>query len=197
MTHQREADLVAHYDSKPLYYSPLATKGFLQHLFQVLGVDVGAELVDGSVLDIGCGDGRLLRHLGPPIYVGVDYSKVRIGRARVLTDPVDGWDVYHADVYGWLESCDRRFDLVVAVEVLEHLEEPRRVVEAALGLLNPGGVFVGSVPVDLPYGAHLQLFVTEDDVRSVLAPRLVVEDGGHWLCRWDDSGLQVGDREDG
>jgi SAM-dependent methyltransferase len=43
-------------------------------------------------------------------------------------------------------QCSDRFDAIVMVEVIEHLEEPVKVMESAMRLLAPGGSVIVSTP---------------------------------------------------
>ena len=179
-----EAELVAYYDRTRQYYSPLAGPGTFRDMLDAVGVDY----VKPPVLDLGCGDGRLVRHLESMMnvtydtYVGVDYAQMRVRTAREWWPTLN---FVYGDVNEWLTTYDGpKFGLVVAVEVLEHLEDPLSVVEASRGLLADGGVMVGTVPINMPDRAHLQVFESADDVTERLSPVRVVERGSHWVLRW-------------
>ena len=79
----REQDLIPHYDKHGYYYSPIGGKVgalFLEKFLNDLNIDI--DSLD-SVLDLGCGDGRLSSLLSvSKNYVGVDYSNVRIKKAK-------------------------------------------------------------------------------------------------------------------
>jgi SAM-dependent methyltransferase len=60
----------------------------------------------------------------------VQYKKARHGHSRFVT-PEE-------------LSPEPRFDAVIAVEVLEHLAEPRPTVDRLLSMLRPGGVLCGT-----------------------------------------------------
>jgi len=86
-----------------------------------------AELQPGSVLDAGCGEGETLerlRDLLPREVHGLDYNPtcVEFAAARLPAYGFSTGDVCRVDY------PDDRFDLVLCLEVLEHLAEPARAM---------------------------------------------------------------------
>jgi SAM-dependent methyltransferase len=143
----------------PYHYIPSFEGGhFSQHLYWSWGYHyLGAlEYLIGilneerfeSLIDVGCGDGRLLRDIGrefsPKKLLGVDYSKRAIDLARALNP---GLDYMHADICSD-ESQLKSFDVVTLVEVLEHipLDSVSDFVSAFAGLNRPGGRLLLTVP---------------------------------------------------
>ncbi len=96
-----------------------------------------------KVLDIGCRDGALTKFFTPGNQVlGVDIDDTALSRAREL-----GIETMKMDLHGdWVELGGRKFDVVVAGEVLEHLYHPGKIAQKAREVLTESGVFVGSVP---------------------------------------------------
>jgi SAM-dependent methyltransferase len=88
------------------------------------------------VLDFGCGNGEFVEQCR--LYgleaVGVDRSTARIEKNRGTIYPDLG------ALYG------EQFHAITLFEVLEHLEEPRPVLEALLPHLCPGGILVLETP---------------------------------------------------
>lgn len=96
-----------------------------------------------DLLDIGCRDGTLTRmYAGGHALRGLDVDGEAVRRAVEA-----GLDVKKHDLN--LEALPfprESFDLVVAGEVLEHLQWPKVVVADIHAALRPGGYFIGSVP---------------------------------------------------
>jgi 2-polyprenyl-3-methyl-5-hydroxy-6-metoxy-1,4-benzoquinol methylase len=89
-----------------------------------------------SVLDIGCNTGRFLRMLPDSVRkFGVEPS---IQSALIARNA--GVEILAGDVEG--VSSDMRFDCITLIDVLEHVPEPRRLLETLLAMLNPGGRLV-------------------------------------------------------
>lgn len=105
----------------------------------------------GRALDIGAAGGgntRVLKQHGwAPVAVeyGADGAEVARGR---------GLDVVRADARH-LPIADRTMDLVVAFDVLEHIEEDAAAVAEIRRVLRPGGTALIAVPCDMRlWSAH-------------------------------------------
>jgi SAM-dependent methyltransferase len=87
----------------------------------------------GDVLEIGSGEGlqsSYLRQICTNLH-GIDVSPTAVARARRRLPDVhfESGDLFHQD---WLKQRDRRFDLVVACEVLYYIAD----LEATLAEMN-------------------------------------------------------------
>lgn len=105
-----------------------------------------------SVLDLGCGNGAFTALLADSGYValGVDHSLSGIEIAR---DKYHNLDFRQHDVTTPLaDDYIARFDAVIAVEVIEHLLLPRKLMENAIRALKPGGLLI----VTTPYHGYLK-----------------------------------------
>jgi SAM-dependent methyltransferase len=94
---------------------------------------------DAPILDLGCGDGRLLAHLARRDFtqaLGVDVSPEQVAMAARR-----GVTVVHADIFEHLEQRQRDYAAIFAVDVLEHLTRDELVGLAPLlhAALKPGG----------------------------------------------------------
>jgi 2-polyprenyl-6-hydroxyphenyl methylase / 3-demethylubiquinone-9 3-methyltransferase len=99
-----------------------------------------------SVLDVGCGAGLLtepLARLGGSC-TGVDAAPENIGAARAHAEAAGLAIDYLAGEVEQLSG--RQFDLIVSMEVIEHVAEPAAFVAALARLLAPGGLMILSTP---------------------------------------------------
>ncbi len=95
-------------------------------------------------LDVGCGDGRVLAQLGPLGLrgLGVDVSEEAVARAAKR-----GIVVARADLDGGTLPVESgAYDLVLCLDVLEHLFAPDGLLVEMRRALAPGGRFIMAVP---------------------------------------------------
>ena len=101
-------------------------------------LDLLDELVVGTggvTLDLGCGEGQVMRHLGPPI-VGTDASMRLLGHAARTGPVVHG----RLPDLGWVRAG--MFHRAVGVGVVELVEDHRLLFEQAASAVCPGGHLV-------------------------------------------------------
>ncbi|HOA68052.1 MAG TPA: class I SAM-dependent methyltransferase [Methanosarcina thermophila] len=77
------------------------------------------------IIDIGCGEGFIINCLDFSDITGVDISKSALKLAR---DKNRNFNLCAGSVYE-LSFKNDSFDLAIATEVLEHLEEPERAIQ--------------------------------------------------------------------
>lgn len=100
-----------------------------------------------TLLDLGCHGGyltaRLKLYTGASAVTAYDLSPSAIEHAR-RTHPGIRFEV--ADLHLGIPEPDRRFDLVSAFDVLEHLLDPAAFVREVRRVLKPGGRFIIAIP---------------------------------------------------
>ena len=108
---------------------------------------------EGDLLDFGCGDGLFF-----PVLERYGSARGIEPDARLL-DASGPWrDRISTDALRVDESETGRYRLVVALDVLEHIDDPRPVVKELARRLAPGGWFVATVP------AFQSLWTAHDDL---------------------------------
>lgn len=100
-----------------------------------------------SVLDVGCMYGYLLKEAGAR---GVhDAAGVELSAGPAKAAAAEGLDVFCGSIEAFAdkpENADRRFDLIVAQHVLEHVPDPVAFLATARRLLKPSGKVCICVP---------------------------------------------------
>jgi len=98
----------------------------------------------GLLLDAGAGECRFKDRLPDMRYVAVD-----------TTWGDQTWDYSKIDVLSTIESLPFKsnvFDIIICTQVLEHVKEPRKIVEELFRSLNRGGVVCITAPQG--WGVH-------------------------------------------
>lgn len=112
--------------------------------------EIVRPIAPATVLDAGCGEGETLDRLGelmPVGAVGIDLNQQSVEfAARRLPDAT----IRRADLLA-LPFGDRSFELVLCLEVLEHLPDP------AAGLAELVRVSTGEIVVSVPHEPWFRL----------------------------------------
>jgi len=100
-----------------------------------------------NVLDAGCGNGifaQSLKKTGDFQVVGVDINE----GVEELNKKYSSIEFMKADILKLPGSFNERFDAVVCLDVLEHLEDIRGAVSSVKKTLKKGGYLVSSGPTE-------------------------------------------------
>jgi 2-polyprenyl-3-methyl-5-hydroxy-6-metoxy-1,4-benzoquinol methylase len=135
----------------------------------------------GAVLDVGCGQGVLLRRLASSSYsryVGIDVSGSAVSVAQEQQNERSTFLAADCEDYFPAEQ----FDVIVFNEVLCCLRNPLRTVERYARSLNPGGLLLVSMCTAARGSATIlwrlkRAYTTVDEVRVVHSGRKVA-----WVC---------------
>ncbi len=99
-----------------------------------------------TLLDIGCGGGLVaepLARMGAEV-TGLDPAAESIAVARAHAEATGARLAYRAGLVEDLVAESARFDVVTALEVVEHVADLRAFVAAAAALAKPGGLILAS-----------------------------------------------------
>jgi 2-polyprenyl-6-hydroxyphenyl methylase / 3-demethylubiquinone-9 3-methyltransferase len=97
-----------------------------------------------SILDIGCGGGLIsepLARLGGSV-TGIEPTEANIGAARRHAAQGGLTIDYRAANAEDLAAVGRQFDMVVCLEVVEHVPEPAAFIAVCAQLVRPGGLLI-------------------------------------------------------
>jgi SAM-dependent methyltransferase len=97
----------------------------------------------GRVLDLGGGDGRLAAGLASDDVTVADSSAVALGRARRRVPEAR---LVRVEPDAALPLEDSAFDLILCVDVLEHVHDVQLLLSEARRVLRPGGRLALATP---------------------------------------------------
>ncbi|NCC85476.1 MAG: methyltransferase domain-containing protein [Clostridia bacterium] len=115
------------------YVSVMPTDGFQGHYVDTWGVNYISTIEfileqiskhpASSVVDVGCGDGRLTREIKlafPECHAfGIDYSPRAIKLAQAMNQDIPDLNFIALDITA--ECLERKFDTAILMEVFEHV----------------------------------------------------------------------------
>jgi 2-polyprenyl-3-methyl-5-hydroxy-6-metoxy-1,4-benzoquinol methylase len=117
-------------------------EGCREHLLQLV-----PSLAGKSVLELGCGLGRTLaraKELGASRCVGVEYVR-EIASEAAENPAID--QIYAHDLNFGLPSIgNQKFNVVIASHVLEHLQNPWKLLRELQSHISKDGLLIGEVP---------------------------------------------------
>ena len=176
-----------------VYYpeQSLSPPAFVQTRLDEITAGFSRYREQNRLLDIGCGAGGLLvaaRKNGWDAQ-GLEVAEQAIGYVRNL-----GFEVFQGELQQ-AEFPSEHFDVITAAEILEHLSEPRLLVQEAARVLRPGGLFWATTPHARGLSArvlglkwrcvwppeHLQLF-------SLAGMKALLHDAGFKQVRFQTTG---------
>ncbi len=145
---------------------------------------------DVDVLDVGCGPGTITADIGrrvaPGYVLGIDVSNDVVDQARRDADAGANVEFTVGDIYA-TESLDRRFDIVHAHQVLQHVPDPIAALRAMTRMCKPGGIVAAR---DSDYGGF-RWFPVEPAIDRWLALYRTIArhnggepDAGRFLLAW-------------
>jgi SAM-dependent methyltransferase len=125
--------------------------------------DILAELIrreampppDARILEIGCGTGHNLEMLGA--FGGVDAVELD-EEARTVAESRLGRAVMNAPLPELAGVGNGAYDLIAALDVIEHIDDDQAALAAIAARLKPGGKFLMTVP------AHRWMWSAHDTV---------------------------------
>ena len=109
-----------------------------------------------KIIDIGCGHGGVSHEL---IKRGFDVYGVEINDDAIASLKTKGFNVFKKDITKPLE-IELMFDIVLILDVLEHLFDPWSLLNEAKKITNKGGVIIIKVPLYFDFIDRLKILCT-------------------------------------
>ena len=134
---------------KPLHMlNPCRLDYITSQIAAEYGRDLGTERpFEGlTILDIGCGGGLLsepMARLGATV-VGADAAERNIPVAKVHAEQSGLTIDYRHTTAEAIAEAGERFDVVLNMEVVEHVADPQEFLTCCQTLLKPGGIMICS-----------------------------------------------------
>lgn len=126
------------------YHKIQVSSAHIRRALDPYTLDVWKKLVHNkTVLDVGCGSGRVANYLAPYCrkIVGLDISKTLVSIAKRENKNKNA-----AFIVGDAEKLPFKagaFDIVICYGLLHHMEKPEKVINEASRVLKKGGFFLG------------------------------------------------------
>lgn len=123
--------------------------------YEALKKALRGELSSGKkILEIGCGSGLFLRQLEKDLHIVADGCDLNVAALERAADVSGKLFVYN--ILDRHPSMKAQYDMVMLLDVLEHIADDSAFLQAAADCLRPGGILVVAVP------AHPWLFSVYD-----------------------------------
>jgi len=147
-------------------------------LIRLLGRDISTGT---RVLEIGCAPGKILTYLAKVYNAdvsGIDYSPKGINFARRLFEVLGiNGDLRCEDIFNTSFPAGS-FDFVYSVGVIEHFEDPRKIVKCHIDLVRRGGTVLISVPNYNGLYGKLQRYFDQSNLDihnlAIMSPRALL-----------------------
>ena len=152
-----------------------------ERLHQYILEQVDENIASKTILDVGCGGAWVAEYFKDKKVnlFSMDISSVNPKKA-VQTFPFAGHEGIIADVFH-LPFQKESLDLIIASEIMEHVESPQLFVKSLFESLKPGGTLIITTPFNekiqhslcihcnklTPQNAHLHSFKKEDFQRLI------------------------------
>lgn len=156
---------------KPLHMmNPVRLDYITRQIAAEFGRDLAAQMPFAGLrlLDIGCGGGLLsepMARLGAEV-IGADAAERNIPVARIHAEAQGLAIDYRHTTAEAMAAAGEAFDVVLCMEVVEHVADPAGFLATCRALLKPGGLMIAST--------------INRNAKSFLAAIV----GAEWVMRW-------------
>jgi 2-polyprenyl-3-methyl-5-hydroxy-6-metoxy-1,4-benzoquinol methylase len=119
-----------------------------------------------SILEVGAGNGNYCQYVRPLRYQGIEFNAEAVAEAQTA-----GLNITNQS----LEELDSKYTVVIAHQVLEHVNDTRLFVQQCLSRLISGGLLIYTVP-------------SEEGIMGQM-PNYCLNQPPHHMTKWRDTTL--------
>jgi 2-polyprenyl-6-hydroxyphenyl methylase / 3-demethylubiquinone-9 3-methyltransferase len=144
MTHTVETEIEKFEKLSHAWWNTQGELRTLHHLnpCRMAYVEKHTPIINKRILDMGCGGGIFTEALAKAgaIVTGIDLSETAIAVAKKHAE-ISGLniDYFHEDITDYAKNKAEYFDVIVCMELLEHVENPEKLIETLAACLKPDG----------------------------------------------------------
>lgn len=104
-----------------------------------------------TFLEVGCGSSGWLPYFAEKynfVVSGVDYSEIgcRICEENLRMQNIDYRNIFCKDLFDPYCTNGEKYDVIFSYGVIEHFEDPEKVIKCLASLLNTSGIIISLVP---------------------------------------------------
>lgn len=96
--------------------------------------------------------------------VDISESSLKLAKTMIENERVN---YFHSDIFDFKPT--KKYDFIVLGEVLEHLEEPLKLLKLLKGFLSDKGTLFITVPTNAPAIDHIYLFKDDNEIRQLIS----------------------------
>ena len=168
------------------HYSTSFYRRYIAFRNKFIRGEVAKLASSGKVLEVGFGDGNLIESFGSDFDVfGIDIADIA---AREITKGHPASHFKVCDISKEEVPFDEKFEIVCAINTVEHLENPRLALQNIFHSLKKGGVFAVYLPTQSNIFSRIQYKILYDVREHVYRPsvkslRNLLTGLGFCLCK--------------
>jgi 2-polyprenyl-3-methyl-5-hydroxy-6-metoxy-1,4-benzoquinol methylase len=147
--------------------------------FQAVLTATQSYSANGSILEIGCGEGILQSRMKPDSYsryMGIDLSEVAIQKAAHLCNGHTSYQAADMETF----TTEEKFDVVLFNESLYYAKKPLLLLQQYAGFLKPGGYLILSIYQTTDNQALLNRLSAAYAVKE---EQVSTNERGSWCCQ--------------
>jgi len=176
--------MVARYDIERYYERSHRLVRWIENRRIAELVRLAAPHAGERVLEVGCGAGHVLHRFEGTERTGMDLSQTMLARARRRLPKGVRLMQGSADS---LPFASASFDIVLCTEVLEHVQDPRRVIAELVRVAGPRGRVVVSIPNEAMIDRVKRVLRRTPIVRKALST--LASEGNEWHLHTMDADM--------